>query len=387
MIQTTHRIQKLSLRILSVCLLASMGMGAGRKPLPTVPGPESTALASKAAGIIITEQHSDHGLTELALFHLPSLKKITLTPMTDGSAQIITGVSGPDENGRIAYIHATVGKHYYLMGKHYLKTMNIDGTKDQIVFQHPGGFSDTGIGDLVLAPQGGLIAFLNKGRMHTHFQNGVQMKNPPVYLTLGTLEIWDVNRKNALEIPAIKAVSTWSSPPFLSWFPDGKKLAYVELVPKEQATLSHVDLDEFVKAFPGWDRVPVITVLDLATGKKEVIHSGLAPVVSFDEKEILVQYTNQWMMLVDVANKEARRVNLPGTYSFAVAIPKHNLLLYWGFPTEGAASAYSPYGSFKAGMQMVNLKLADLETGRFQTVVYPIDPRHSVSFGALTAQK
>lgn len=344
-------------------------VGCFQEPLPTVSGPESKTIVSKVSGVIITSEQSGHGLTKLAILRLPSLKRCSLTPSTEGSDQIIDGLSGPDETGTIVYIHATLDKHY-------LKTIKLDGTKDQIIFERPGGFARTGVEDLALAPTGGHVAFLITGAL----SNGVQMQNPSTYLTMGALEIWDINKKSALNLPPIAAVSTWSTP-FLSWFPDGKKLAYVELVPKGQASLSRADIEAFARSYPGWDRVPVITVLDLQTGKREEIHSGFAPVVSADGTQILAQFTAQSMVVVDSMSKSSHPIRLPGAYAFALSIPKRNLFLYWGLPTAGAATVHSPHGSFRAGLQMVSLKLADLDTGTFQPVVYPIDPRNSASFG------
>lgn len=349
--------------------IAPISCARAQQPLPTVAGPESTVMLSKVSGVIVTTEQSGHGLTRLEVIHLPSLERTSLTPITEGSDQIITGFSGPDETGTIVYIHSTLDNHY-------LKTIKSDGTKDQIIFERPGGFASTGVKDLAIAPTGGHVAFLSGVAL----SNGVQMQNPPSYLTMGRLEIWDINEKTAVDLPPITAVSSWSTP-FLSWFPDGKKLAFVELVPKQQALISGADLKAFASAYPGWEKVPIVTLLDIQTGKKEEIHSGFAPVVSWDGTQILAQFTAQSMIAVDEVSKGSRPITLPGAHGFAFAIPKRDLFLYWGLPTAGAAPAYSPFGSFRAGLQMVSIKVADGHTGSFQTVVYPIDPRNSASFG------
>jgi hypothetical protein len=359
-------------RIIAKCAFITIlvaAVGCQREKLPTVTGPESTTLVSKVSGTIVTEENSDSGVTRLAILHLPELKKTSLTPVTVGSGQIITDVSGPDENATIAYVHATLDKHF-------LKTIRVDGADDEIIFERSGGFADTGLQDLAMAPKGGRVAFLtNKG-----IQDGVQLKNPSAYLTIGFLEVWDTRKREALKIPSIRAVSTWSTP-FLAWFPDGERLAYVDLVSKDQVELPGAELAEFTTAYPGWERVPVVTVLDTRTGTKSAIHSGFAPVVSSDGKQVLVQFSNDWMMMVDAVTRRPRAVRLPGAYSFAFAVPAQNLFLYWGLPTQGTPPAYSPYGSFRAGLQMVSIKLADSDTGKFQSIVYPVDPRHSASFG------
>ena len=64
---------------------------------------------------------------------------------------------------------------------------------------------------------------------------------PKAFLNVGKLEIWDVLRKKPL------AVDTKALNEPMSWFPDGKRLAYVRLVPRNQLLDPPLGLDEFGK--------------------------------------------------------------------------------------------------------------------------------------------
>jgi hypothetical protein len=54
--------------------------------------------------------------------------------------------------------------------------------------------------------------------------------------------------------------------------------------------------------------------------------------------------------------------------------------LYVGYPTRGTKIRWIKYGSFSYGSVMGALKIADLNTWEFQTVVPYFDYRDQVSF-------
>jgi hypothetical protein len=74
-------------------------------------------------------------------------------------------------------------------------------------------------------------------------------------------------------------------------------------------------------------------------------------------------------------------VTWPGDAGGLIANPRDDLALYWGLPTTGTPIKHSPYGSFRAGLMLITVKLAVINSARFQTVIPEIDPRHRVSFG------
>src|SRR5205807_755765 len=135
----------------------------------------------------------------------------------------IHALSGPDADGRIAYIE----DHFFVANetdrRHLLKTIKLDGTQDTELFSRlgnamwaatPAGHGEIGH-HLALAPVHGRVAFLSG-------LSSVQM--PSAYLHVGSVEIWDVDKKAGRKRD-IRALDEG-----LAWFPDGKRLAYVKLV-------------------------------------------------------------------------------------------------------------------------------------------------------------
>src|SRR5438552_3869373 len=74
----------------------------------------------------------------------------------------------------------------------------------------------------------------------------------------------------------------------LSWFPDGKRLAYVKLIPRQEAEDHFSNLGDFGSNFKEWEKVPAVHVFDTETGKKSFLHLGWHPQVSTDGKNVLV---------------------------------------------------------------------------------------------------
>jgi hypothetical protein len=57
-------------------------------------------------------------------------------------------------------------------------------------------------------------------------------------------------------------------------------------------------------------------------------------------------------------------------------------VIYWGLPTAGTNIAYTKNNSPLSGpKEMLTIKIAEINTTKFQTIVPYIDPRKAVSFG------
>jgi hypothetical protein len=97
-------------------------------------------------------------------------------------------------------------------GRHLLKAIYIDGTGDTALFSRPGdamwATSAAGKGEigkhLALAPTGGKVAFLSE-------LSSKQM--PGALFHQGTIELWDLNKKERLPL------RTHALDQPLSWFP------------------------------------------------------------------------------------------------------------------------------------------------------------------------
>jgi hypothetical protein len=172
----------------------------------------------------------------------------------------------------------------------------------------------------------------------------------------------------------------------MSWFPEGRRLAHVRLVPRDQLPEPPLGLEEFGK-YGGmvWDEVPAVYVLDIESGTSTFLHVGWTPIVSSDGEKVLVGGYNDQMELcwrrLTVASKRSEPIRWPGDYGDAIALPD-DVVVYWGLPTTGAPIKYTQGNSALRGPKlMLTLKVATIDSTRFQTVVPAIDPRSLVSFG------
>jgi hypothetical protein len=372
----------------SALLLAGCAVAKG-PPLPTVDGPETLDLVQGVGGHIVM----DRPVGGIVAVSLPALKEVVVRAPDQGEP--IHSLSGPDAAGRIAYVEWAGSPE---ARGHRLKVIGLDGQGDREIFSRPGdtGFVPGGYGpsgavpagdkrgpwdqligsELALAPAGGQVAFVSKLK-------GVQMHNPSAHLDVGSLEVWDVANETGRE-----AGTTALDASLLSWFPDGKRLAYAELVSRDQLGKVAEDLGDFLAGFGRWDKIPAVHVLDVATGKKSLLHPGWDPVVSADGKTVLVKNFDGRYRRVEVQSRKSRAVEWPGGWGSAIALLDGHLVLYWGLPTTGAPPRYTEHNSPLRGPKpMLTLKLAQVDSKKFQTVVPFIDPRCKVSFGVAKAPR
>lgn len=348
----------------------------------TIDGPEARHIVGRINGYVVIAS----GSSEIVAVSLPAMRQTVVRPEeTDGTDfyPTIHALSGPDSEGRIAYIE----DHFFVQNekdrKHLLKTIKLDGTADTKIFSRPGDamWAENGeIGDyLALAPTGGKVAFISD-------VEGKQM--PRALLSIGQIEIWDVGTKTPL------VVNTKALDEAMSWFPDGERLAYVRLVPRNELPNPALGLDIFGKyAGELWDQVPAVYILHTRSGESTFLHVGWTPVVSLDGKTVLVggwgdTYVNFTWMRVDMHNRQSKSVQWPGDAGGAIAAPSENIVLYWGSPTTGAPIKYITDNSRLYGAKlMLTLKATLIGSAEFQTVVPEIKVRSLVSFGQVLKKK
>ena len=207
---------------------------------------------------------------------------------------------------------------------------------------------------LALAPSGGKAAFLS----------GLSEKQmPKALLYEGNLEIWDVEKKRKHEATA-KAINLP-----MSWFPDGKRLAYVKLVPRDELPKEALGLAEFGEYFEErWDEIPAVFVLDVESRKSSFLHVGWTPVVASDGKSILVGGWDQhskfsWKRIR--GGRDSAPVRWPGDGE-AFSLPADNIVLYKGSSVKGTSWT-------------INAALIDSE--KYLTLIPEFDPHFLASFG------
>ena len=249
----------------------------------------------------------------------------------------LNSLAGPDADGWIVFIEDNMRTK-----SHCMKRIRMDGTSNESIFCRDGdALWDNPMSTPVLAPRGGNVAFLTQP---------VKRFAPPI--VSGPIDVWNIQTKTEHSTNAT-ALNRG-----LSWFPDGKRLAYVQ--PGEPET---------------------IYVLDVESGERKPLLKGRFAMVSTDGESVLVNRA-EGNFVVDLKTEDSRKVDWPGKWGGPIAFIRKNLILYWGLPTTGAAPKVTENNSPLVGPKpMGTLKLGDLSSGRFQTVVPYIDPRREVSFG------
>jgi hypothetical protein len=337
-----------------------------------VAGPEAGGVAEHAAGYIVIRQGWDSAEPDpprIIAVSMPEATQRVVRPGNRGNEPAVWSVSGPDAEGRIAFVEYT----NVISRWHRLKTIELDGNAEQTLFERPGSaLSDDAIGEhIALAPVGGRVAIVAGKLAH------VQMRQPSALLTVGALEIWDLAKRTAHQ-PGITILQD-----SLSWFPDGRRLAVSILMPRgelDHAARERLEGDpSYGPRYRSWDQVPTVFLIDAVTGERRFLHVGARPLVSVDGASVLVR-AGRWR-LVDVARGDSQLVRWPGNWVGPIALLPGGKVLYAGLPTEGTEPRWIKRGSFRVGSQMGAVKLADLSTQRFVTVVPYIDPRDRVSFG------
>ncbi len=358
-----NKIFTLLFSMLFLCTItASCDSGS---PLPTVDGPEEDTLLRGTNGWLLVDGPNGN----LIGISFPDLKRETIRYRTPISGAVYA-ISGPDKSGRIVYVET-----HMMAKKHLLKIRDLSGSTEMVIFERPGdAIWDRVIGeDIAISPSGERVAFVGK--------YSIPYIDPPNWhekagiLKYGPLEVWRVATQTQL-ITNVKAVDRG-----ISWFPDNKSLAYTTLLPRGQV-LKEQTHQEIGGGFESWSQIPVVMILNVTDGTSRFLHVGWRPVISPDGKAVLVSDLHKQNWLVDVTTKQSQSVTLPGDWGGPFAFVSENLVLYAGLPTTGSKQEWTIRNSPLVGRKsMGTLKVADIRTGRFKTVLSPVDPRWQVSFG------
>lgn len=352
-----------------------------RDDILTVDGPESTRLISKIQGYIIHPiiHRGDSYGARIRVVSLPQLQEATITivpakkkfKFIDFIVHTISGgqqgfefiyyLSGPDENGRIVYMKSF---ERGFNSRYDLVLTSVQGKEHEIIFSKSGNIlNEIGVvRPLALAPQEGHLALINRITGKT------------------SMEIWDIiNKKKIVELSA--------SSSGMSWFPDGKRIAYCKYIHKKEIPDFDSYPEEFGKKYSLWPAVPAVFIYDLYSGTDEFFHTGHYPVVSFDGKSIVISDALDNGHLIDIETKKTKAIEWPDRYAknFAsqiIAFPGPNTVLYWGLPTKGTTPQWTKGNSPFIGQKLMpSIKVLDSLTGEFQTIIKAIDPRKDVSYG------
>lgn len=348
-------------QILSAFFILSLAFvtGCGKicPPLPRVAGPEASDLVSKTQGFIIWRSYR-----QIHVLSLPKFHETTLIPKSCKKFGGLEYLSSPDEDGQIVYATNDISHRKYCVG---LTTLR--GDRDEIIFSRSEPKSELPalMDALALAPKGGHFAFV---RADGEFPNETY-----------TLEIWNVASKQKVDEFSVSFGSGFS------WFSDGKRIVY-------DKRIDHTELPDFAslptkwgnayRADRQWPRVPATFIYDLGTHSHTFFHTGHWPIVSPDDRHVLLSDAWYDHHLFDVITGKSQPLNLPVIRS-PIAFVAPALLLCEGLPTTGITPKfYRASSPFVCSQELYPIKLVDLTTGQSQTVPEKRDsPYISIQYG------
>lgn len=340
----------------------------------TVPGPEDPELAAEGSCVWSLPKGG------IEVFDVATGEtRVLREPWEDKPGAHAHAVSGPDRAGRIAYI----ADHFFGRAKekrqHALRITHLEGGQETELFVRDGSAMSAmsaGKGEigttLALAPSGGRVAFLSGLR---------RRQLPGALLHEGAIEIWSIEEARCEARIAGAAESILPSP-WVSWFAEGERLAFVRLTPRKSLPRSPDIADHLGGRAAGWDVVPSVWVHDLRTGEEEFVLPGWRPVVSRAGEVVFVESLDVGWSAFDMKTRRARSVTWTGDAAGIVAAPTPETILFLGKPTKGQPAGRTKHFSPLVGPRALRaLKLAAVDTTRFRTLLPQVDPRLSMSYG------
>jgi len=360
----------ISIFILLICFIVVMAIGYARsvcRPVPTVDGPEASHLISQTRGFILLEEYRETK---------PYIKIISLPSLHEKAIQVpsesIFSLSGPDELGRIAYIS---GKLYRRIK---LGITTMEGEKHEIIFSQNGNFLDLlSMGSsLAISPKNGYVAI---------------SKQVPPRSENDIVQIWDIATKRlVVEFPG----KTSSKMP---WFSDGTRLAYTkEIYYWDEIPLFNSYSKERQKFYSSKGRITAVFIYDLRNNTHIPFHTGWNPVVSPDDRSMLIvdhvlkspeskrKYASY---LVNIENKEDKIIDWPGRHEQITAFIEPDVILYKGLITTGKVAETVVDSPLWGPKIIPSVKIANLTTSEFQTIIDTIEPRGEISYGRVSTPK
>lgn len=318
-------------QLLPSCWLLAWNPG---KEIPEYTGVEEPSLVTRARGTLLWFDPGDDdrlGVLDVAT-GARSAVEIDRAPI---------GISGPDELGRVALLEP----NSWWRSNHRLSVVSLrDGSQRTLL---EGDRELYRYSSATIAPRGGRIAFVRR------FDLGGYSYSAPELLLV------DASSGAVAALPVDVPDDTQPR-----WFPDGQRLAYVELAadPLEGET---------------W-------ILDVASGVRTRLCRGRIFALSVDGSLALVRVADE-ATLVDATSGSTVRPGalapLPAGYRTIVALLEPDLVIHHGAPPAGERQEL--VGAFGVqGGARYPIRLTDLDVDR-SAVLVPKTSGWLVSFGSV----
>ncbi len=168
----------------------------------------------------------------------------------------------------------------------------------------------------------------------------------------------------------------------VSWSADGRRLLFIRLETAD-ALPSRLAAELRGNERPPGTGLPLVETVDVVSGATETIALGMNAVWSPDQGTLLFASSIDHLELRELATGVSRPLYLPGyvgRYPWVRFVGPRRVL-YRAVPTTGALPGFTGHNSPLIGpKQLVTLKVADVDTLQFTTVLDDLDPRHDLSF-------
>jgi len=316
---------------------------------------ESDDLLLQLKGYIIIDRPGTSAI------ELPSNKQVVIRKYG------VDALGGPDSQGRIAFIDSDLGAKTYS-----LKVIDVVTKKETEVFTRQGSYwpheKENYGKSFSFSQDGGLVAFVK------NYKNDFSLM-PDDYVGIGHLEIVNAEKRNTIKTD-IQVLDKG-----LNWFPGGKKLVYVAVMPRDKVRHDLVEKfeDGFGSEMMTWHSTPVVVMLNLKDMSTKQLHIGWNPIVSKDGSSILIQDYKGRIRMYKVSSGNSMPVNVPiGEQCHVFSFIGKDIILYKTIPdTDRKYRLTSTLGT----TPYWTLRVAQINTSKYKTIVQHLDIHRRVSYG------